>query len=321
MPDSRTPNSGLDSYDGWDLEDLLSGANVRLPEGMRPVAGSLAALRAAPTRAELAGEARARAAFLRNLPAQASEPDRAGPAGDGPTLILPTRTAGGGPHAVRGPRHSHRRPPKRGRWQPKALAGAAAGAAVVIVGGIALAGGFSGGGGHPGQPGQSSSAASATTPAGGAGSGARGLEGTATKEPTAHPTPSASGGQPSSAGSGAGSGRSALCRQYWAFLAHPESPARWAAEKDTLHQLSELAGSPWNVSRYCTGYYAWGSPPAPMPDAGNNRGGPGPQGPGDSQGGNQQKPHLGNAGNGDGGDGGGNGAPGDPGGQGSGNGP
>jgi hypothetical protein len=310
MSDSRAPNGGPDPYDGWDLEGLLSGANVRLPEGMRPVAGSLTALRAAPTRAELAGEARARAEFLRNLPAHVSEPGRPPAAGDAHTLILPTRTAGAGSHPVTRPRHSHRRPPRRGRWQPKALAAAAAGAAVVIVGGIALAGGFSGAGGQPSHPGQSSSVTSPATQAGGGDSGSRGLEGTATKEPTAHPTPSASGGQPSSAGSSA----SALCRQYWAFFARPESPARWSAEKDTLQQLSERAGGPWNVSRYCTAYYSWGfAPPPPMPSVGNDRGGPGPQ----------VKPHLGNgdAGNGDSGDGDGNDSHGNSAGQGGRNGP
>ena len=63
MSDSLPPNGGPDPYDGWDLEGMLSGANVWIPDGMRPVAGTLSALRAAPTRAELAGEASARAAF------------------------------------------------------------------------------------------------------------------------------------------------------------------------------------------------------------------------------------------------------------------
>ena len=48
MSDSLPPNGGPDPYDGRDLEGLLSGENVRLPDGMRPVAGTLAALRAAP---------------------------------------------------------------------------------------------------------------------------------------------------------------------------------------------------------------------------------------------------------------------------------
>ena len=72
MSDSPPSFGGPDPYDGWGLEDLLSGKSVQLPEGMRRVAATLTDLRAAPPRAELAGEARARAACLRNLPAQAS---------------------------------------------------------------------------------------------------------------------------------------------------------------------------------------------------------------------------------------------------------
>ena len=63
MSDSLPPNGGLDPFDGPDLEGLLSGENVRLPDGMRPVARTLAALRTVPTRAELSGEEAARAAF------------------------------------------------------------------------------------------------------------------------------------------------------------------------------------------------------------------------------------------------------------------
>jgi hypothetical protein len=295
MPDSLPPDRGPDPYDGWDPEGLLSGESVWLPDGMRPVAGTLAALRAAPMRAELAGEASARAAFREIMLAGERGPGWSGRGvGDGHTLILPTRPAGGGPHPVTRPRHSHRRPPRRGRWQSKALAGAAVGAAVMIVGGIALAGGFSGAAAHPGQPGPSSGATSGTAQAGGTGSGSRGLEGTATKEPTARPTPSASGGQPSSSGSGG-----TLCRQYWAFFQHPESPASWAAEQYNLQQLSELAGSRWNVPRYCVAYYSWGfAPPAPALNSGNGQGGPGLQVPGDSQGGDQPRSGNGNLGNG-----------------------
>ena len=295
MSDRLPPDRGPDPYDGWDPEGLLSGESVWLPDGMRPVAGTLAALRAAPMRAELAGEASARAAFREIMLAGERGPGWSGRAvGDGDTLILPTRSSGGGPHAVTRPRHSHRRPPRRRRWRSKALAGAAAGAAVMIVGGIALAGGFSGAAAHPGQPGASAGATSTTTQAGGTGSGSRGLEGTATKEPTARPTPSGSGGQPSSSGLGG-----TLCRQYWAFFRHPESPASWAAEQDSFQQLSALAGSRWNVPRYCMAYYSWGfAPSALVPNLGNGQGGPGLQVPGDSQGGSQ--PHSGgNPGNGD----------------------
>jgi hypothetical protein len=296
MSDSLPPDGGPGPYDGWDAEGLLSGERIWLPDEMRPVAGTLAALRAAPMRAELAGEASARAVFREIMLAGERGPGWSGRGvGDGHTLILPTRPSDGGPHVVTRPRHSHRKPRQRGRWQPKAVAAAAAGAAVLVVGGIALAGGFSGAR-EPGQPRPNSGATSAMPQAGGAGSGSRGVEGTATKEPTARPTPSAPGGQ-SSAGLGG-----TLCRQYWAFFGHIESPTSWAAEQSNFQQLSQLAGSRWDVPRYCMAYYSWGfAPPALAPNPGNGPGGPGHQVPGDSQGGSQ--PHSGNGGPGNGGPG------------------
>jgi hypothetical protein len=287
MPDSPPSYGGPGPYDGWDLEDLLSGKPVRLPEGMRRVAATLTDLRAAPVRAELAGEAAARAAFRATLPASASRPGWPGGgehAPAWPSLTEPAPPAGDGPHVVPRPRHSHRRPPRRGRWRSKTLAGAVAGAAVAIVGGIALAGGFAGAGRPPGPLGASSSAATTTAPASHPGS--NGLEGTAAKVPTAHPTPTASGGQ-SPAGPGT------LCRQYWAFFAHHESAGSSAAEQDNLTQLSKLAGSPWNVPRYCMAYYSWGSaPPASGGNPGGGQGG-GPGGPGNSKGEGQPKLHPG----------------------------
>jgi hypothetical protein len=63
MSDSQRPNGGPGPYDGWDLDGLLSGENVTVPEGMRAVARTLDALRVAPMRAELAAEEAARTAF------------------------------------------------------------------------------------------------------------------------------------------------------------------------------------------------------------------------------------------------------------------
>lgn len=73
MSDSQPSNGGPSLYDGWDLEGLLSGKHARVAEGMRPVAGALAALRAAPVPAELAGEAVARAMFRQIMLASESE--------------------------------------------------------------------------------------------------------------------------------------------------------------------------------------------------------------------------------------------------------
>jgi hypothetical protein len=279
MSDSLPADGGPDPYDGWDLEGVLSGHNVRLPEGMRPVAEILAALRAAPMRAELVDEAPARAAFREIMLAGDSRPTRPGGGADGArTLILPTRAPDGGPRVVTRPRHAHRRPRRRGRWQPKALAGAAAAAA--IVGGIALAGTFSGAGGHPGQLGRSPGATGATPDSGN--SHSNGLEGIATKEPTLHPAPSHSVGQPTANGSGAESAAKALCRQYLAFIMRPESRSGWTAESDNARQLSNLAGGSWHIVGYCVGLEQPWAMTSKGP--GSHSTGPGLSPPGDSAG-------------------------------------
>jgi hypothetical protein len=305
MSDSLPPHGGPDPYDGWDLEGMLSGTSVWLPDGMRPVARTLSALRAAPTRAELSGEASARAAFRQVMQANGTGsrwPGRG--AGDGHTLILPAQGAGGGPHAVTRPRHSHRRPPRHGRWQPKALAGAVVGAAVVaVVGGVALAGGFSATGGHPGQPRSSSSAVGATTASGH--SGSNGLDGNANKAPTAHPTPSHSHAQ-SAGGTGSAAQAAELCRQYLAFFTHHESD--WAKENDIARQLNKQAGGSRHIFSYCVRLpQPWAmTPKGPGSDLdgpglsppGDSQGGPGSGGPQDSQGDDQSK--QGHSGNGPG---------------------
>jgi hypothetical protein len=306
MSDSLPADGGPDPYDGWDLERVLSGENVRLPEGMRPVAETLAALRAAPMRAELADEASARAAFREIMLAGDSGPARSGAGTDGAhTLILPARAPDGGPRRATRPRHSHRRPRQRGRWQPKALAGAAV--AAVIVGGFALFGTFSGVGGHPGQTGRSTGATSPTPESGR--SNSNGLEGTATKVPTPRPTPSNS-----AAGSDAESEDKALCHQYLDFIRRPESRSDWAAEGGTYDRLSNLAGGSWRIVGYCVGLeqpwamnprgpgsYSAGPGLPPLRDSGDSPGFGAPQG---SQGQSQPvEQHAGNSGNGNSGNG------------------
>jgi hypothetical protein len=297
MSDSLPPNGGPDPYDGWDLEGMLSGANVWLPDGMRPVAETLSALRAAPARVELAGEASARAAFRQVMRANGTGSDwPGGGAADGHTLVLPAQGAGGGSHAVARPRHSHRRPPRRGRWQPKALAGAAVGAiAIAVVGGVALAGGFSGVGGQPGRPAGSASAAGATTPSGHPGS--NGLDGSASKQPTAHPASSHSNEQQPGGGTDSAT---ALCRQYFT---HYESQSDWAKKSDTIDRLSDLAGGSRRIFNYCVhlqppwamtskGQGADLDGPSLSPPA-DSQGAPGNDGP-QSPPGNGQSGHSGN---------------------------
>jgi hypothetical protein len=304
MSDSPPPNGGPDPFDGWDLEGLLSGEGVWLPDGMRPVAGTLDALRSAPLGAELSDEAAARAAFREIMLAGRGGSAPAGDAaGDARTLILPTRAADPGPHVVTRPRprHAHRRPPRRGRWRSTALIGAAGGAAaVVIVGGIALAGVFSAGNGHPGLLGRSSGATRAAPQT--SRPGLNGVEGTASKEPTASPTPSHSAGQQSSSGANAAPGPSELCRQYLESFARPGSRSDQAAERGDLQQLSNLAGGQWHVLGYCMRLQPWAMTPN---QTGSDPGGVGfPAGSQDSsgtassqgQGGPAQQPGI--AGNG-----------------------
>jgi hypothetical protein len=301
MSDSLPPNGGPDPFDGWDLEGLLSGVNVRLPDGMRPVAGTLDALRSAPTRAELSDEAAARAAFRAIMPPGASQPALpVGGADEARTLILPARAADPGPPALPRPRprHAHRRPPRRGRWRSGALVGVAGGAAaVVIVGGVALAGVFSGGG-HPGLLGSSSGATSAAPQTGNPGS--NGVEGTASKEPTASPTHS--GGQQSSGGANGAPGPSELCREFLESFAHPGSRSDWATERDDLQQLSMLAGGTRHILGYCTQLQPWAmtqNQPGADPDGPGFPAGSSGAGGSQDQGGPGQQ--QGNGGNGPGG--------------------
>jgi hypothetical protein len=263
MSDSLPPNGGPGPFDGWDREGLLSGENVRLPDGMRPVARTLASLRSAPMPAELSDEARARAAFREIMLAGRSGSAPPAAAGDARTLILPARAgADPGPHVVPRPRprHAHRRPPRRGRWGTRVLVGAASGAAaVVIVGGIALAGVFSGGNGHPGVLGSSSGATSAAPQA--TSPGSNGVEGTASKAPTASPTPSRSAGQQSSSGASTSPGPSELCRQYLESIGHQGSRSDRDTAPDDLQRLSDLAGGPWHILGYCLQLQPWAMTP------------------------------------------------------------
>jgi hypothetical protein len=129
-------------------------------------------------------------------------------------------------------------------------------AAVVLAGGIALGGVFSGGSGTPGLAGRSSSAsgtASRTSPA-----GSNGVMGTASKEPTASPSPSHPAGQQSS--NGANAGPSELCRQYLDLIARGSHADR-ATERYDLRQLSSLAGGAWHVFGYCVQLQPWSMTP------------------------------------------------------------
>jgi hypothetical protein len=296
MPDSQRPNGGPGPYDGWDLDGLLSGENVTVPEGMRPVARTLDALRFAPMRAELAAEEAARTAFRQIMLSGGS--GQAWPVAgtdDSRTLVLASGAADGEPRPASGS-HRHRRPSRRAPWQAKALVGAAA--AVVIVGATVLVSTLSNSGGHPGQSAHSAAAASTTSASSRAGS--PGLEGTGAKEPTAKPTPAAA--QRSGTGAGTGSEPGALCRQYFASFMHQEP-----VKHQLFQQLSTLAGGSTNAVNYCLHVLQpWSALPQ---EPGNYPGvaGPGSLSPGDSSGSSGMSGSPGHSGNGNAGNGNGQG--------------
>jgi hypothetical protein len=303
MSDSLPPDEGPDPYEGQDLDGLLSGEDDCFPEELQPVARTLDALRAAPMRSELSGEAAARADFRRVLLSGESGPAwPAGEVGGSRTLILSPEAASGRLHPTARP-HSHRRPPRRGRWQAKALVGTAA-AAVVIVGATALASTLTRSGGHSGQPGHSSGTTSAMAQA--TAPGSHGVDGTATPESAAKPTPKAS--KQSAAGTGADSDPSTLCRQYSEFLM-PAGPHESRMTQGELGQLSAQAGGPANVSSYCLHILQpWEKVPGNYPGAPGAGFPPliGPQGPQGAQGVNQPPGHSGNGNIGNGSNGNGN---------------
>jgi len=272
MPDSLPPPDGPAPYDERDLYALLSDRTAGVPEPLVPVARALDALCAAPVPAELDGEAAARAAFrLLTVPGEGRPGQTAASqAGGAAMLMRPARQAGGPPAVVR---HSHRRPRVRrqGPWQAMALAGTAA-AAVVAVGVMALAGAFSGPGGHQEPPGHPAAPAAESS-----GRSTSQVFGAGAKDKTASPAPSAST-TPEAAGP------AELCSQYFAFIARPGRPSGWAAEDYIVRRLTGLAGSVWNINAYCYAQLGEPDPAPPGSFPGSPGGGPGYPGHGNPPG-------------------------------------
>lgn len=269
MSDSFPPeDEGPDPYEGQDLDGLLSGAGCpSFPEALRPVLPALDALRAPPTPGELRGEAAARAYFRKVTPAREAR-----------TVLLPTAMTGGRAEAVRRP-HSHRRPPKRGPWRSKVVAGTAA-AVVVIAGAAAAADTLASTDGHPATV-QSHQATSATVSA--TSTGVNEVQGKGTPTPV-KPAPTTK----TSRGSGDDPSPSELCDEYVAFLTHPErySPA---AARELFKRLSSLTDGRDDIEYYCRSQARpWAMPQGPgefegMPEYPFSDGWPGQQGDQGSQ--------------------------------------
>ncbi len=327
MPDRLPPNWGHEPEDGRDLESLLppqaslsveeiltdeallAGQLAGISDSQRPVAGTMFALRSAPAGSELAGEARARAAYRALLNPAGPMPAGAGLAGIGlagtglanwvpagqdaawslsdpggaeaqHTLVLPVQLPGQGQVHVPRPPARHRRPRRpagrRVGWQVMAFAGTAA--AAVAVAAVALTGALSGSGAPSGQSANPSAAQLSNHP-GASPTGAQRVMGggQATQYPTRRAAPKASASPGTVPSQAASPSAADLCRQYFALFFNHSQGDR-SKEKELYDELSQLAGS-----KHVFGYCMQQLPPYPRPTSTGGTGAPYPgsgEGPG-----------------------------------------
>jgi hypothetical protein len=302
MPENQLPPSWGPAYDERDLDALLSGDTANLPDALLPLAGTLATLHARPVRAELAGEADARAAFRRFAQGAGSWTPGAEHGTVPHTLVLHR------PQEDRAQRHTPRHRRRRaggGLHRPLTIVGAAAG--VMLVAGVAVAVLLPGSIKHLAHLGHTPSGA--TVAASGTGQASQAPDSrSATKEPPSpviRPTPSNSGSPGTTTDPGT------LCREYYGFFEHKEPKSAWAGEMAIWRKLETLAGSPWKVLSYClpdVDFGSWGNhgptvtPPhgsSPWPSAtagspGNGSGGQAGTGTGNGSSGNGANGSSGN---------------------------
>jgi hypothetical protein len=247
MPDSQVPPLWGPAYDERDLDALLSGETRSTPVALQPVESTLAALRGAATRRELADEAVARAAFRAFVPVSPTTGPLPWAAGAEPaavtshTLVLPPADHRPQPAA----RHRHRRPAGRSARKPRiAVTGAAAAALVVVA---VVAGALTGSIGELTSFGRQPASTSASARATGQSPASEGVQvkgaardriaspkPTASAPPAPHPTPNPA----------------ALCHEYFAYFGHP-TPGGREAWISLGGQLATLAGSPSKIGGYC----------------------------------------------------------------------
>jgi hypothetical protein len=288
MPDSFPPPTWGPPFDERNLDALLSGHLADTPQALRQVADVLAALRAAPTPAELTGEAAARAEFRALADSLALGPDEAARTDGYPyaevlsALALDgtgrpparhrsiRRVRGAGPGGLPGgPTRPHRRRPRGRRLGRKGgvLMAAAGGALAVAV--IALAVNMPGSA-HRGGGSSAVGAPSARHTSGGTTPSQNVQAGSASPEPSIQATATHAARQTVSPSptSSAQSEASKLCREFYAYFSHPR-PHAWPAEQTLFRQIAGLAGdpSPFDVNSYCGPYvrdmFPHGLPPIP----------------------------------------------------------
>lgn len=218
---------------------------------LRQVADTLAALCAAPTRAELSGEATIMAEFdaiaeFRPLGLSQAAP----PYGMAHTLVLPVPPPGA--PRRRGARHRNRRPAPSVSKRTAAILIAAA--AALVVAAVAVTGNLPG---LQKSNAPQSTAASSATHSGAGNSGSQGVQANraATESPNrdrATPTDSAAV-QPAKVPP-----QEELCRAVFGFFLQPEQGpdwrSKWATEIANLKKLEKLAGGPGKAGKFCAQY-------------------------------------------------------------------
>jgi hypothetical protein len=254
MPDSQAPPPWGPAYDERDLDALLSGQTGSAPPALQPVAGTLAALRAAATRRELSDEARARAAFRALAPASPAPPPLSWATGaehaavTSHTLVLPPAED----RPPRAARHRHRRPrPAAGGARRPGIAVATAAAAALIVVAAVVTGALTGSIGDLTSFGRQPASATASARATGRSPDSQGLLATsAARDRPPAPTATASAPAPTPRPT---SGPGALCREYAGYFGRPLTKSQQKASMVLYGQLSKLAGSPdpAKVYEYC----------------------------------------------------------------------
>jgi hypothetical protein len=303
MPDSFPPLTWGPQFDERNLDALLSGQLADTPLALRQVADALAALRAAPIPAELAGEAAARAGFRASRLEAAAHGDELSH-----TLVLPApppgrtgkrqarhrsgRGAGGAgrARAVRGdrpglPARPHRaRPPGRRLGRRGGVLLAVAGAALIVAV-IALTGNL------PGKmhgTGNSSAAGKTSSTPTSAGSGSANVQARSdARDPSRKPTPShpAIVAPSASTSSSAKVKASNLCRAYYEFFVRLQPHDKRSAEALLWQEIVQLAGGPAQVRTFCSPYvsgmFEHGLPLSPFAPPGLQQGTQ--NGPGDGQ--------------------------------------
>jgi hypothetical protein len=293
MPDSFPPLGwGPPPFDERDLDALLSGDTTDTPVALRQVADALAALRAAPTQAELTGEAVARAEFRALVLDEGARTD-----GLPYDQVLSALTLDGarrhparhGGRPVRRRRRSSTRPLTR---RGGILLGVAAAVVIVVV--VAFNGSLSG----PIQRLARSAAISAPASTHPAPRPSQSLNGSGKKtEQTARPTRSAPSTHRTSPAANVTPGQgqtqaSGSCRTYYRYFLHSRPWTKWpSAEVALLEQLSKQAGGSSRVYTYCARYlggmFPRGMPWWAYPLPGTQPGAPPPPGAG-NQGNGQQ---------------------------------